>query len=56
MKLIPTFTESLHEIKLPSPEKSFTIEKGNEKQIGKWITNGAITCELEKLFEWMNVE
>ena len=24
--------------------------------INKWIKNGEISCELEKLFEWMNVE
>ncbi len=56
MKLIPNFAELLHEIKLPSPEKCFFIENGDEKYIKKWIKDGEITCELEKLFEWLNLE
>ena len=56
MKLLPNFAELLHEIKLPSPEKCFLIEEGDEKYIGKWIENGALTCELENLFEWLNCE
>ena len=56
MKLIPNFSELLHEIKLPSPEKCFFIEDGDEKYIKKWIKNGQITCELEQLFEWLNEE
>ncbi len=56
MKLIANFAELLHEIKLPAAEKCFLIEDGDEKYIGKWINNGEIICELEKLFDWMNVE
>ena len=56
MKLIPNFAELLHEIKLPSPEKCFVIENGDEKYIRKWINNGEITCDLENLFEWINIE
>ena len=56
MKLIPNFAELLHEIKLPSPERCFVIEVGDEKYIHKWIKNGQITCDLEKLFEWLNEE
>ena len=56
MKLIPNFAELLHEVKLPAAEKCFFIEKGDEKYIEKWITNGEITCELEKLFNWINLE
>ena len=56
MKLIPNFAELLHEIKLPAAEKCFFIEDGDEKYIEKWIKNGELTCELEKLFDWMNVE
>ena len=56
MRLITNFAELLHEIKLPSPEKCFIIEYGDEKYIGKWIKNGQISCELEKLFEWLNKE
>ena len=40
VKLIPNFAELLHEVKLPSAEKCFFIEDGDEKFIGKWIKNG----------------
>ena len=56
MKLIPNFAELLHEIKLPSPEKCFLIEVGDEKYMEKWIRDGEIACDLETLFEWINVE
>tara|TARA_Y100001968_G_C19076156_1_gene580771 strand:+ start:306 stop:704 length:399 start_codon:yes stop_codon:yes gene_type:complete len=54
VRLIPNFAELLHEIKLPTPEKCFYIEEGDEKFIRKWLKNGELTCELEKLFEWLN--
>ena len=54
MRLIPNFAELLHEVNLPSPEKCFLIEVGDEKYIGEWIKNGEISCELEKLFDWIN--
>ena len=56
MKLIPNFAELLHDIKLPAAEKCFLVEDGDEKFIKKWIYNGQITCDLEKLFEWINEE
>ena len=56
MKLIPNFAKLLHEIKLPTAEKCFFIEDGDEKYIAKWIKNGEISCELEKLFDWINIE
>ena len=56
MKLIPNFAELLHEVKLPAAEKCFFIEEGDEMYIEKWIKNGEITCELEKLFNWINLE
>ena len=56
MKLIPNFAELLHDIKLPSAEKCFFLEDGDEKYIEKWIKNREITCELEKLFEWITEE
>ena len=56
MKLISNFAELLHEVKLPSPEKCFVIEPGDEQYIEKWIENGELTCELENLFEWINIE
>tara|TARA_Y100001968_G_scaffold224689_1_gene207394 strand:- start:185 stop:583 length:399 start_codon:yes stop_codon:yes gene_type:complete len=54
VKLIPNFAELLHEIKLPSPEKCFQIEPGDEEYIGKWLEYGELTCQLEELFEWLN--
>ena len=56
MRLIPNFAELLHEIKLPSPEKCFLIENGDEKYIERWMNNGQLSCDLENLFEWLNVE
>ena len=56
MKLIPNFAELLHEVKLPAAEKCFSIEEGDEQYIEKWIKDGEITCELEKLFNWINLE
>ena len=56
MKLIPNFAELLHEVKLPAAEKCFLIEEGDEKYIEKWIKDGEITCELEELFNWINLE
>ena len=56
MKLIPNFAELLHEVKLPVAEKCFLIEEGDEKYIEKWIKDGEITCELEILFNWINIE
>ena len=56
MKLIPNFAELLHEVKLPAAEKCFFIEEGDEMYIDKWIKNGELTCELEKLFNWINLE
>ncbi len=54
MRLIPNFAQLLHEVKLPSAEKCFLIETGDEKYIGRWVKNGEITCQLDELFEWLN--
>tara|TARA_B100000579_G_scaffold144846_1_gene117563 strand:+ start:191 stop:589 length:399 start_codon:yes stop_codon:yes gene_type:complete len=56
VRLIPNFAELLHEIKLPSPEKCFLLEPGDEEYIGKWITNGELSCKLDFLFEWLTQE
>jgi len=56
VKLIPNFAELLHEVKLPSPEKCFYIEDGDEKYIKEWIKDGEIKCDLESLFEWINIK
>ena len=56
MRLIPNFAQLLHEVKLPSAEKCFLIETGDEKYISRWLNNGEITCQLDELFEWLNEE
>ena len=56
MKLIANFAALLHEVKLPAAEKCFYIEDGDEKYIAKWIKNGELMCELEELFEWINIK
>ncbi|AIQ97604.1 hypothetical protein [Prochlorococcus sp. MIT 0801] len=56
MKLIPNFAELLHDVKLPTAEKCFFIEEGDEKYIEKLISKGELTCDLEKLFNWINLE
>ncbi len=56
MRLIPNFAQLLHDIKLPSPEKCFLIEIGDEKFIGRWVKNGEIVCKLDVLFDWINKE
>jgi len=56
VKLIPNFAELLHEIKLPSAEKCFFIEDEDKKYIARWLKDGEITCDLEHLFEWINIE
>tara|TARA_Y100001968_G_scaffold235563_1_gene218755 strand:+ start:463 stop:861 length:399 start_codon:yes stop_codon:yes gene_type:complete len=56
VRLIPNFAQLLHDIKLPSPEKCFLIEIGDEKFIGRWVKNGEIVCKLDVLFDWINKE
>ena len=56
MRLINNFAELQHEVKLPTPERCFIIEEGDEKYIEKWLKDGEISCELEKLFDWINIE
>tara|TARA_Y100001968_G_scaffold332437_1_gene390605 strand:+ start:1737 stop:2036 length:300 start_codon:yes stop_codon:yes gene_type:complete len=56
VKLITNFAELLHEIRLPSPEKCFIFEVGDEKYIARWIKDGEISCDLENLFESLNEE
>tara|TARA_B100000965_G_scaffold6906_1_gene5422 strand:- start:250 stop:648 length:399 start_codon:yes stop_codon:yes gene_type:complete len=56
VRLIPNFAQLLHEVKLPSAEKCFLIETGDEKYISRWLNNGEITCQLDELFEWLNEE
>tara|TARA_Y100001968_G_C19224504_1_gene651392 strand:- start:487 stop:744 length:258 start_codon:yes stop_codon:yes gene_type:complete len=56
VKLITNFAELLHKIRLPTPEKCSFLEEGDEKYIKKWVQNGELICDLEKLFDWINIE
>ena len=53
MKLIEDFTERFHNYTIPSPEKCFKLEKGDELYIKRWITNGKINAEVKEIFEWI---
>ena len=53
MKLIDNFAEKFHNHSLPSPEKCFSIEEGDELYIKKWIKNGQINGKMKDLFEWI---
>ena len=37
MKLIDNFVEKFHNYSLPTPEKCFVLEDGDELYINKWI-------------------
>ena len=53
MKLIKDYTERFHNYTIPSPEKCFELEDGDEIYIKKWITNGKINGKLKDVFEWI---
>ena len=53
MKLIDNFVEKFHNYSLPSPEKCFVLEEGDELYINKWIKNGEINGKMKDLFEWI---
>ena len=53
MKLIENFVENFHNHTLPSSEKCFLLEEGDELYIKKWIKNGQINGEMKDLFEWI---
>ena len=53
MKLIDNFVEKFHNYSLPSPEKCFLLEEGDELYIKKWIKNGEINGNMKDLFEWI---
>ena len=50
MKLIDNFVEKFHNYSLPSPEKCFVLEEGDELYIDKWIENG----KMKYIFEWID--
>ena len=53
MRLIEDYVERFHNYTLPSPEKCFELEDGDELYIKKWITNGKINGKVKDIFEWI---
>ena len=53
MKLIENYAERFHNYTIPSPEKCFELENGDELYIKKWITNGKINGNVKDIFEWI---
>ena len=53
MKLIEDFAERFHNYTIPSPEKCFELENGDELYIKRWITNGKINGKVKDIFEWI---
>ena len=53
MKLIENFAERFHNYTIPSPEKCFELESGDELYIQRWITNGKINGKIRDIFEWI---
>ena len=53
MKLIENFVYKFHDNTLPSPEKCFLLEEGDELYIKKWIKNGKINGKMKDLFVWI---
>ena len=51
MKLIDNFVEKFHNYSLPTPEKCFVLEDGDELYISKWIKNGKINGKMKDIFE-----
>ena len=53
MKLIKNFVELFHNCRLPSPEKCFLLEEGDEIYIKKWIKDGKLNGKIKDIFEWI---
>ena len=53
MKLIEDYTERFHNCTLPSAEKCFILEEGDEFYIDRWISNGKINGQIKEIFEWV---
>ena len=53
MRLIENFAELFHNCSLPSPEKCFLLEEGDELYIRKWIKQGKIIGDMKEIFEWI---
>ena len=53
MRLIENYVELFHNYSLPSAEKCFILEKGDEIYINKWIKKGKINGTMKEIFEWI---
>ena len=53
MKLIEDFVERFHDLNLPTAEKCFILEEGDDIYIKNWILNGKINGKAKDLFEWI---
>ena len=53
MKLIDNFVEKFQNYSLPTPEKCFVLEVGDELYINKFIKNGKINGKMKDIFEWI---
>ena len=53
MRLIENYVEQFHNYTLPSPEKCFVLEEGDEIYINKWIKKGKINGKMKEIFEWI---
>ncbi len=53
MKLISDFVERFHNNTLPSPDKCFLLEEGDEIFIKKWVLNGKLNIKVKDLFLWI---
>ena len=53
MKLIENYAERFHNCTLPSAEKCFILEEGDEFYIDRWISNGKINGQIKEIFEWV---
>ena len=53
MRLIEDYTERFHNHTLPTAEKCFELEEGDELYIKMWITNGKLNGKLKDIFEWI---
>ena len=53
MRLIENYVELFHNYTLPSPEKCFVLEEGDEIYINKWIKKGKINGKMKEIFEWI---
>ena len=54
MKLIDNFAEKFHKYSLPTPEKCFVLEEGDELYINKWIKNGKVNGKMKDIFKWLD--